>query len=139
VTREPDELLVSEMADPYVGVGERGSAPPLVRASAVMNAVGASLGLSARPGDTLRAHGAEAWATRLALLVDLGGDARLEAAWNDLLEGTLAATRVDPEVKRALRDAQARVLDTRAGGGDAGLRRRRLLAELARALAELGD
>ncbi len=135
-TLEPDEPLIASMPDPFASLPARGAAPPLVRASAVMDSVGGHLGLGKQAGDALRGHASEAWAVRLALLLDLGGDAQLDAAWNDLADGTVAATRMDVDVKREVRESQARVLDTK---GPPALRRRRLLAELARTLARLGD
>jgi hypothetical protein len=134
-TLEPDEKVVASMPDPYAVVGTRGSAPALERATAVMKAVGGHVGLGSKAAEALRAHENEAWAKRVVLLLDLGGDAQLEAAWSDLMEGTLAASRVSVDVKREVRQSQARVLDTK---GPASLRRRRLLAEMARVLALLG-
>jgi hypothetical protein len=135
-TGEPDEQAVASMPDPYALVGERGSTAALERSVAVLNAAGGHLGLGTKAGDALRAHGGEAWGVRLSLLVDLGADAQLEAAWSDLLDGTLAATRVPLDIKQEVRQSQARVLDTK---GPPALRRRRLLAELSRVLALLGE
>ena len=135
-TREPDEPLVAGLRDPFAVVAARGAVSAPDRAVAVVNEVGGVLGLGARAGDALQAHADEAWAKRLALLVDLGGDAQLEAAWSDLMEGTLAASRVSADVKQEVRQSQARVLDTK---GPASLRRRRLLVEITRTLALLGE
>ncbi len=134
-SREPDSAYVESLADPYASLPPRGSVPAADRAAAILDAVGGPLGLGTAAGDGLRAHEGEAWARRLALLVDHGGDAQLEAAWKDLLEGTVQASRLDAEAKLAVRQAEARVLDQAREDPSTAARRRRLLAEIARTTA----
>lgn len=131
----PAEL--GAVADAYQGKPAKGTVTDVERAAAVLQAAGEPFGFGVKAAASLRAHGREPWAHRVAMFVDHGGTDQLEAAWLDLLEGATGATRVPAEVKLQLRQAQGRVNDDKALGRPEDELRARYLAELSWAMSLL--
>jgi hypothetical protein len=127
----PELSVVESMKDPYDGLPARGSVPPVERAASVLQNAGSAFGCGPEAASSLRRHAKEAWVDRLILFIDHGGDEQVTAAWLDLHGTALASTRVGPEAKLKLRQAEARVVAEQHEGRSMRHLRRRYLAEVA--------
>ena len=131
----PDDLTV--VRDAYDGLPSRGSLPAHERAALALEAAGAPYGYGARAAASMRRHKSEAWAGRVAMLVDHGGTDKLFAAWLDLLGSGTMAPRIPGDVKFLLRNGEARVNGDRNLERSEEVLRARYLAEVAWAMAVL--
>jgi hypothetical protein len=131
----PDELTI--VRDAYDALPARGSLPVHERAALALEAAGAPYGYGARAAASMRRHKSEAWAGRVAMLVDHGGTDKLFAAWLDLLGSGTMAPRIPGDVKFLLRNGEARVNGDRNLERPEEVLRARYLAEVAWAMAVL--
>jgi hypothetical protein len=127
----PETSVVEALKDPYDGLAARGTVTSSERAARVLEAAGGQFGCGPEAAASMRRHAAEAWAGRVALFLDHGGDDQVKAAWLDLYTSALQSTRVGSATKLQVRQAQARVAAELNEGRSSRHMRRRYLAEVA--------